>query len=75
MKRIRVAVADVGNCASSFVHGLESDKGRNEGAFTGLMHPRIGDWGPGDIEIAAAFDIDRRRIFARTGLGGGGFDV
>jgi myo-inositol-1-phosphate synthase len=26
------------------------------------MHARIGDWGPSDIEIVAAFDIDRRKV-------------
>lgn len=62
MKKIRVAIAGVGNCASSFVQGLEYYKGRNEEAFAGLMHVRIGDWGPSDIEIVAAFDIDRRKV-------------
>ena len=66
MKRIRVAVAGVGNCASSLVQGLEYYKGRNEGAYAGLMHARIGDWGPSDIEIVAAFDIDRRKVGKRV---------
>ena len=61
-KRIRLAIAGVGNCASSLVQGLEYYKGRNEKEFAGLMHARIGDWGPGDIEIVAAFDIDRRKV-------------
>ncbi len=86
MRKIRVAIAGVGNCASSLVQGLEYYKGRHEGAFAGLMHARIGDWGPSDIEIVTAFDIDRRKvgkrveeaIFAKTqreiprGGGGGG---
>ncbi len=62
MKKIRVAIAGVGNCASSLVQGLEYYKGRNEGAFAGLMHARIGDWGPSDIKVVAAFDIDRRKV-------------
>ena len=62
MEKIRVAIAGVGNCASSLVQGLEYYKGRNERAFSGLMHFRIGDWGPNDIEIVAAFDIDRRKV-------------
>ncbi len=66
MKRIRVAIAGVGNCASSLVQGLEYYKGRGEGAFAGLMHARIGDWGPSDIEIVAAFDIDRRKVGKRV---------
>ena len=75
MKRIRVAIAGVGNCASSLVQGLEYYKGRNEGALDGLMHARIGDWGLSDIEFVAAFDMDRRKVFTRTDLGGGGLDV
>ncbi len=66
MNKIRVAIAGVGNCASSLVQGLEYYKGRNEGAFTGLMHARIGVWGPSDIEIVAAFDIDRRKVGKRV---------
>ena len=62
MKKIKVALAGVGNCASSLVQGLEYYKGRNEEAFAGLMHTRIGDWGPSDIEVVAAFDIDRRKV-------------
>jgi len=61
-KRIRLAIVGVGNCASSLVQGIEYYKGRNEKEFAGLMHPRIGDWGPSDIEIVAAFDIDRRKV-------------
>ena len=66
MKKIRVAIAGVGNCASSLVQGLEYYKGRNETAVAGLMHTRIGDWGPSDIEVVAAFDIDRRKVGKRV---------
>ena len=66
MKTIRVAIAGVGNCASSLVQGLEYYRGRNEEAFSGLMHVQIGDWRPGDIEIVAAFDIDRRKVGKRV---------
>jgi myo-inositol-1-phosphate synthase len=62
MKSIRVAIAGVGNCASSLIQGLEYYKNRDEDALAGLMHARIGDWGPSDIEIVAAFDIDRRKV-------------
>ena len=66
MKKIRVAIAGVGNCASSLVQGLEYYKGPNKGAVAGLMHAWIGDWGPSDIEIVAAFDIDRRKVGKRV---------
>jgi myo-inositol-1-phosphate synthase len=66
MRKIRVAIAGVGNCASSLIQGLEYYRGQNEGAFAGLMHARLGDWGPSDIEIVAAFDIDRRKVGKRV---------
>ena len=62
MKKIRVAIAGVGNCASALVQGLEYYRGRNEDAVVGLMHARIGEWSPSDIEIVAAFDIDKRKV-------------
>ncbi|GBF26790.1 inositol-3-phosphate synthase [bacterium MnTg02] len=66
MEKIRVAIAGVGNCASSLVQGLEYYRGRNAEGFAGLMHARIGDWGPSDIEVVAAFDIDRRKVGKRV---------
>ena len=66
MKKIRVAIAGVGNCASSLVQGLEYYRARNEGAPAGLMQARIGDWGPSDIEIVVAFDIDCRKVGKRV---------
>jgi len=66
MKKIRVAVAGVGNCASSLIQGIEYYKGRNEEAFAGLMHAQIGGWGPSDIEIVAAFDVDHRKVGRRV---------
>ncbi len=62
MTKIRAAVAGVGNCASSLIQGLEYYRGRSEPELAGLMHPRVGRWGCGDIEIVAAFDIDRRKV-------------
>ena len=62
MRKIRVAIAGVGNCASSLIQGLEYYRGRKEQAHAGLMHPTIGDWRVSDIEIIAAFDIDRRKV-------------
>jgi myo-inositol-1-phosphate synthase len=60
MKRIRVAVAGVGNCASALVQGL-GYYSENEDA-RGLMFPTIGGWRANDIEIVAAFDVDRRKV-------------
>ena len=50
MKKIRVAIACAGSCASPLVQRLEYDKGRNEGAFTGLLHART-DLGGGELDV------------------------
>ena len=62
MNKIRVAVAGVGNCASSLIQGLHYYKDRDDRQVAGLMHPRIGVWTPSSIEVVAAFDIDRRKV-------------
>ena len=62
MMKIRVAVAGIGNCASSLIQGIEYYRTRNASDHAGLMHARIGGWRPSDIEIVAAFDIDRRKV-------------
>jgi myo-inositol-1-phosphate synthase len=60
MKRIRVALAGIGNCASALVQGLGYYSEREDAR--GLMFPTIGGWRVSDIEIVAAFDIDRRKV-------------
>ncbi len=66
MNRIKVAVAGVGNCASALLQGIEFYRKAPEGAessfIPGLTNPDIGGYLPGDIEIVAAFDIDRRKV-------------
>ncbi len=62
MNKVKVAIAGVGNCASSLIQGIEHYRGKVDGAPTGLMHARIGGWAPGDLEVVAAFDIDRRKV-------------
>ncbi len=65
MPEIRVAVAGVGNCASALVQGIEYYRNVDappDGFIPGLMSPDIGGFRPGDIEIVAAFDIDRRKV-------------
>jgi len=66
MRRIKVAIAGVGNCASSLIQGIEYYKARSDREVAGLMHPRIGDWGCGDIEVVAAFDVDQRKVGRRV---------
>lgn len=63
MGRVRIAIAGVGNCASSLVQGLFYYKnvGDNE-AVPGLMHNVLGGYKISDIEVVAAFDIDDRKV-------------
>ena len=59
---IRVAIAGVGNCASSLLQGIEYYRGRSAAEQAGLMQPNIGGWRPSDIEVTAAFDVDTRKV-------------
>ena len=60
MKKIKVALVGVGNCASSLVQGRYFyDGGR---APDGLMHERIGGYALSDIEFVLAIDTDARKV-------------
>ena len=65
VNNIKIAIAGVGNCASSLIQGLEFYRNYGERDVTGLMHPRIGPYRCGDIETVAAFDVDRRKVGKR----------
>lgn len=58
---IKVAIAGVGNCASSLIQGIQYYR-NNPGVDTGLMHYDLGGYKPYDIEVVAAFDIDVRKV-------------
>lgn len=62
MEKIRVAIAGLGNCASSLIQGIEYYRRKNAGDAIGLMHWEIGGYQPGDIEVVAGIDIDRRKV-------------
>jgi len=65
MKKIRLAIVGVGNCASSLVQGIEYYKKANQqvkSKHTGLMHYDLGGYLPESIEVVAAFDIDKRKV-------------
>jgi myo-inositol-1-phosphate synthase len=62
MKKIKVAIAGIGNCASSLVQGTEYYRGREDREIAGVMHSSIGGYRPSDIKVVAAFDIDRRKV-------------
>lgn len=62
MKKIKVAIIGIGNCASSLIQGIYYYKNKNPEEAIGLMHWDIGGYTPSDIEIVAAFDIDKRKV-------------
>ena len=63
MNKLRLAVAGVGNCASSLMQGFEYYQRRGDSVGTaGLLHAAIGGYRLSDIEVVAAFDIDRRKV-------------
>lgn len=62
MEKIRVAIVGIGNCCSSLIQGIHYYKGKNPEEAIGLMHYKIGDYRPEDIEVVAAFDIDQRKV-------------
>jgi myo-inositol-1-phosphate synthase len=60
---IRVAIAGVGNCASALIQGVEYYKTFKENTFIpGLMHVNFGGYHIRDIEFAAAFEVNQRKI-------------
>jgi myo-inositol-1-phosphate synthase len=61
--KVRVAVVGVGNCASSFVQGIQYYQNAKVGeAVPGLMHVDLGGYHISDIEFSAAFDIDADKV-------------
>lgn len=63
MPKIRVAIVGVGNCASSFVQGLEYYNDVNDDAVVpGLMHTVLGGYRISDIEVVAAFDVTKGKV-------------
>ena len=60
---IRVAIAGVGNCASSLVQGVEYYKDtKDEDKIPGLMHNNFGGYRVRDIEFVTAFDVDALKV-------------
>jgi myo-inositol-1-phosphate synthase len=62
-KEIRVAIAGVGNCASSLVQGVEYYRAADpEERVPGLMHVQLGGYHVGDVTFVAAFDVDAAKV-------------
>ncbi|MCG6946674.1 MAG: inositol-3-phosphate synthase [Deltaproteobacteria bacterium] len=62
MRRAKIGVVGLGNCASSLIQGINYYGGKSEEDAVGIMHWDIGGYRPYDIEVVAAFDIDHRKV-------------
>jgi myo-inositol-1-phosphate synthase len=62
LSKIRIAIVGIGNCASSLIQGIHYYKQKEPSDAIGLMHWNIGGYDPGDIDVVAAFDIDKRKV-------------
>jgi myo-inositol-1-phosphate synthase len=62
MAEIRLAVAGVGNCASSLLQGIEYYRRRPGEEPIGLMHRQIGSYDVADVNVVTAFDVDERKV-------------
>ncbi len=61
--KVRVAIIGAGNCASSFVQGVQYYRKADVEEFVpGLMHVNLGGYHISDIEFTAAFDIDKTKV-------------
>jgi len=64
LSKINVAIIGAGNCASSLVQGLykysEVDEGSDK--IPGLMHNVLGGYALSDVNIVAAFDVDKDKV-------------
>ncbi len=62
MNKIKIAVVGIGNCTSSLIQGVYYYKDKDPKDAIGLMHWDIGGYEPCDIEVVAAFDVDKRKV-------------
>ena len=63
MGTVRVAIAGVGNCASSLIQGIYYYKDAQPGDHVpGLMHVELGGYHVRDVEFVAAFDVDASKV-------------
>jgi myo-inositol-1-phosphate synthase len=61
--KVRVAIVGVGNCANSFIQGVQYYKNADPTEqVPGLMHVDLGGYHVRDVEFVAAFDIDSEKV-------------
>src|SRR6476469_6927720 len=62
-EKVRVAIVGVGNCANSFIQGVQYYKDADPAdEVPGLMHVDLGGYHVRDVEFVAAFDIDSEKV-------------
>jgi myo-inositol-1-phosphate synthase len=62
-RKIKVAIAGVGNCACSLLQGVEYYKDASPtDSVPGLMHVALGGYHVHDVEFVAAFDVDAEKV-------------
>ena len=61
---INVAVIGLGNCASSLIQGIHkySEVDENSPPVPGIMHNVLGGYTIGDVNVVAAFDVDKEKV-------------
>lgn len=60
---LRVAIVGVGNCAASLVQGVHYYADTDpDSTVPGLMHVRFGGYHVRDVQFAAAFDVDAKKV-------------
>ncbi len=63
MPQVKVALIGVGNCASSFLQGIQYySKLEKPEDCIGLRNPTLAGLNPSDIKVVAAFDIDEHKV-------------
>ncbi len=62
-RTVRVAIAGVGNCASSLIQGVHYYRNADPAdKVPGLMHVDLGGYHVRDLEFVAAFDVDADKV-------------
>lgn len=63
MGKIKIAIVGIGNCASSLIQGLTYYKNiKDNQKVVGLMHTVLGGYKISDIELVAAFDVNKTKV-------------
>ena len=63
MSTIKIALVGIGNCASSLVQALYHYGNPSQATESaGLAHPMLGNYAISDIEVVAAFDVNKHKV-------------